>query len=215
MKRGKNGHYIFTETEDDFLRKEYLNIPIKTIAKKWGCAGNVVRRRLKLLGLVIPKELAAQRMRDGEFKKGSEPVNKGKKLEEYMAPEGIENSKRTRFKKGRRPHNFLEGNGHVSIRRDSRTGISYKYLKLGDGHWMELHKHLWEEKHGKLPKQHCLIFKDGNQMNCTLENLELITQAENLRRNREAYLALPEEVKLAIGRLKKIKKAIKNGEQFR
>lgn len=33
---------------------------------------------------------------------------------------------------------------------------------------------LWREAHGDIPKNHLLIFLDGNKMNCTLENLACV-----------------------------------------
>lgn len=47
-----------------------------------------------------------------------------------------------------------------------------------------LHKVLWEERHGPVPDGHRLVFIDGNQGNCTLENLELVTVAEAMARAR-------------------------------
>lgn len=42
---------------------------------------------------------------DTKFQNGREPFNKGKKIEEYTSKQGIENSKKTRFKKGHKPAN--------------------------------------------------------------------------------------------------------------
>lgn len=40
--------------------------------------------------------------------------------------------------------------------------------------WVKKHIYLYEKKYGKLPKDKCLIFLDGNRKNCNLENLMLV-----------------------------------------
>ena len=51
--------------------------------------------------------------------------------------------------------------------------------------WRQLHLIMWEEAHGPIPKGHLVIFKDGNRQNCVLENMALITQAENAVMNKQ------------------------------
>lgn len=46
-----------------------------------------------------------------------------------------------------------------------------------------MHLLLWEEVHGQIPDGHALVFKDGDKTHITLDNLELITRAELMRRN--------------------------------
>lgn len=46
------------------------------------------------------------------------------------------------------------------------------------------HRHLWELVNGEIPKGSSITFKDGNSMNCHLENLELKTQEEIIAANR-------------------------------
>jgi hypothetical protein len=41
----------------------------------------------------------------------------------------------------------------------------------------------WEAVNGPLPAGHAVVFKDGNKHNVALDNLELITRAELMRRN--------------------------------
>jgi len=65
----------------------------------------------------------------------------------------------------------------------NRGGKSYKYICLALGSWKPLHIYNWEKTNGKIPKGHCLWFKNGDTMNCELSNLELITRAENMNRN--------------------------------
>lgn len=107
------------------------------------------------------------------FKKGHEPWNKGKK--------GIHLSPSTQFKKGNEPHN-TKHDGAITIRKDN-SGTTYKYIRLAKSKWELLHRHLWKQEYGDIPKSHIVTFKDGDTMNCELSNLQLISRAENVVRN--------------------------------
>lgn len=39
---------------------------------------------------------------------------------------------------------------------------------------------VWEEKYGRVPKGYCLVYKDGNKNNCSLDNLMLIEKKDML-----------------------------------
>ena len=49
--------------------------------------------------------------------------------------------------------------------------------------WRAVHIVHWEQVNGPLPAGHALVFRDGNKRNICLENLELLTRAELMRRN--------------------------------
>jgi hypothetical protein len=53
----------------------------------------------------------------------------------------------------------------------------YIIIKTGKGRNGWEYKHIWEwEKiNGKIPKDHCLIFLDGNRQNTNIENLYLVS----------------------------------------
>lgn len=60
-----------------------------------------------------------------------------------------------------------------SIRYDKcHDGITCK-IKIGKGHngWVPMHKYVWEQHNGKIPKGHRIIFLDGDGTNCDLSNL--------------------------------------------
>lgn len=54
-----------------------------------------------------------------------------------------------------------------------------------------LHVVVWEEANGPVPKGMIVVFKDGDTMNVTLENLEIITRQEAAARTRQTneYIA--------------------------
>lgn len=80
----------------------------------------------------------------------------------------------TEFKKGHMPHNYKP----VGTERISKDG--YLEIKVEDPKkWKGKHILIWESAHGSIPKNHVVIFADGDKRNFNLENLILITQAQN------------------------------------
>jgi len=126
------------------------------------------------------------------FKQGLIPENKGKKQTEFMSPEAIERTKATRFKKGDIPRNIKQ-TGYERI--DSKDG--YIYIKTEDGFKLK-HRVVWEQHHGTIPPGHNIQFKDGNILNCTIENLYMISRSEQLRQENSMYARYPIDVQLAI-----------------
>lgn len=108
----------------------------------------------------------------GRFEKGHVPPNKGRKG--YVAP----GSEKGWFKKGSTPWDTAPVGTIVE-----REGYLWKKFtdKPGGGrfNWKQLHLLNWEEANGPVPPGHVVIFKDKNPMNTDLENLALVTMAEN------------------------------------
>ena len=118
----------------------------------------------------------------GWYQKGHAPGNKGKKLEEYVTdPERVADIKKriapTQFKKGQKAINEYPL-GTISITTDG-----YKIRKrsmTGDlwERWEFLHRAVWEEHNGPVPKGMTVSFRDSNRLNCDIDNLMLITKGE-------------------------------------
>ncbi|MCY7895122.1 HNH endonuclease [Bacillus vallismortis] len=114
---------------------------------------------------------------DGRFKPGHIPFNKGKK--------GLMcGGKETQFKKGQRALNYRPvGSERVSV-------DGYIEIKVADpGKWRMKHLVLWEEANGPIPKGHCLLFLDGNKLNVSLDNLQLITRSQLVRMNQNGLIS--------------------------
>lgn len=109
-----------------------------------------------------------------------------------MTPELYAKCAPTMFKKGQKSHN-KKPIGYISRRLDKRTGLEYSWIKVGENTWQLYHRVLWEEAHGPIPRGHMVVFRDGNNRNLTIENLELITMAENAKRN-SLWNNYPEDV---------------------
>ncbi|MFQ5631441.1 MAG: HNH endonuclease signature motif containing protein, partial [bacterium] len=108
------------------------------------------------------------------FKKDQTPWNKGMK--------GVHLSPATEFKKGNLPHN-TKHDGAITIREHNRTGILYKYIRVALGEWELLHRHVWAQHHGPVPDSHIVGFKNGDTLDCRIENLYCMSKADNARRN--------------------------------
>lgn len=183
MRRDENGFLTTCTPEDDaFIKANYLELPPQRMADIIGCSETKVKKRMRQLGLIVPRYIIERRIQESRIKKGSTPPNKGKKWDDYMSKEAQERSRKTTFKKGNLPHNCYHEIGKVVIRE--RESERYKMVCLAYGKWRLLHVVNWEKKYGKIPKGHCLWCKNGDTLNCDPDNWELITRAENLRRNR-------------------------------
>lgn len=183
----------FTPEQEAQLRQLYPNTPTKTIAEILGRKLFSIYNKATALGLKKTPEFlqseASGRLQKGQsaspgtcFKKGQTPFNKGKKQSEFMTPEGIEKSKAGCFKKGQMPHNTRKDHD-ISIRAKRTTNEVYKYIRVAPAKWELYHRFLWQQAYGPIPPKMVLTFKDGDTLNCDLDNLELITMAENALRN--------------------------------
>lgn len=112
-----------------------------------------------------------------QFSKGHIPANKGRK----MSPEKYERCCKTMFRKGHKPHNTRH-DGAESIRTD-KNGSRYIYIRIAESKWVPKHVQVWTQTNGPVPDGHNIVFRDGDTLNCALENLECISDAELMRRN--------------------------------
>ena len=133
------------------------------------------------------------------FQKGNTPWNKGIK---GSIPKNV-----TSFQKGLIPKNTRE----VGDTRLDKEG--YIVIKVANKKWIRKHRLIWEQAHGEIPKGYVIRIKDGNKENFSLENMELITCADNMRLN--TMHRFPEELKQTIRLLKKLKKKINEKQDSR
>lgn len=167
----------FTPKEDQFLRANYRSIPAKRMSAMLGRSASTARQRMKRLGLVVPPEITAAFKQQSQFKKGHRAANTGKKQAEYMDAAAIARTKKTRFKKGRSPHN-TKYDGYERISKDG-----YREVRIRKGKFVLKHRMVWEKYRGKIPRGMLIVFKDGNKQNIKLSNLEMISLRENMLRN--------------------------------
>ena len=108
----------------------------------------------------------------GRFEKGMVSHNKGKK----MSPELYEKCKATMFKKGNRPKNALPVGTEIA---DS-TKEHYLKVKVAEPNVWRFKSHVvWEQFHGPIPEGMLIVYLDGNNKNCDITNLALVSKAEH------------------------------------
>ena len=200
---------------NDEIRARYSNEPTINIARDLNISVSKVyyrAHRMKLRKSVeYMKEVAPGRdnlIIHGaafRFKKGNISHNKGVKM-----PDEVYNKvKPTMFKAGAQPHNTLPI-GSIRI-QEKRGDIPYQFIKLSNQNWQPLHRYYWEQVNGKIAKGMVLRFKDGNSMNCELNNLELLTQQQNMMLN--TMHKYPAEIKEVLKLRNKLNKLINGKEQ--
>jgi hypothetical protein len=131
-----------------------------------------------------------------QFKKGNVPYNYGKKMSTLL----YEKCQKTMFKKGRKPHNTKKEG------EESKSIDGYTYVKISDNDWRLKHRVIWEKVNGAIPTDHIVVFKDNNLTNFDINNLLLISKAENMLRN--TIHQYPEPIQQIIKLNNKLKKKI-------
>lgn len=196
---------LWAKEEEDILRQMYTDHFADEIAEKLGRSKLSIYCHAASLGLKSSKEKIIEAGKlschhpnvvASQFKKGHISFNKGKK----MPPEIYEKAKATMFKKGNIPHNYKPvGSERVNV-------DGYVEIKVGDpNRWRLKHRVIWEEANGEIPEGYNVQFKNGNSTDVRLDNLYLISKAEQMKTENSIYARYPEELREVI----RLKGAIK------
>jgi HNH endonuclease len=206
---------LWSEADVAIVRALYPNRLTAEIAAQLKCSIWRVYAKAADLGLKkTPEFLASEESgifikgtKLGErwrFPKGHVPTNKGLRRPGYHRGR----MRQTQFKKGCRSgvaaRNWVpvgtiltDSEGYLRIKvREAEHGkepSGYGNMKV----WPLLNRHIWEQAKGPIPPKHLVVFKDGDRKNCAIENLELISMADNARRN-TMWRRLPRELAEAI-----------------
>lgn len=167
-------NHIWTKKEDAVLKKHFRKMLYPEIAKMMGFTERQVTNRITKLGIRLSEKELERRKKLRQFVKGQISWNKGLRLP------NVPNS--GQFKKGSVPKN-TKYDGAVVLRKRTRRNGDYLFIRIAKMKWLLLHNYLWIKHHGKIPKGMVVRFKDGDHLNCNIENLELISRKENLLRN--------------------------------
>jgi hypothetical protein len=198
---------FWTEQEIKFLQDNYSDMLTGDIAIILGRPLSGVYGKANSLGIFKSKEYIAKLLeheskklaefgKNYQFKKNQIPYNYGQK----MSTEMYNKCKKTFFKKGNKPYNTKK-NGDERIDADG-----YTYVKIADKNWQLKQRLIWENANGPIPADSIVIFKDKNIENFNINNLQMITKAENMQRN--TIHQYPEQIKQIIILNNKLKKQI-------
>jgi hypothetical protein len=191
----------WTPAEDAVLRARYPDDQTADIARDLGLNIGRVYQRAGKLGLhksaAFMASDAAGRIQRGrtdprmvatQFQKGQVPANKGLRRPGWSAGRMRE----TQFKKGRPAH---EARNYVPIgtekydvkRKTTVRKITDDPSIVPTMRWRPVHVLVWEAENGPVPEGHIVVFKKGLKTlvsaDITVDRLDLVTLAENMRRN--------------------------------
>ena len=164
-----------TEEQKQFIRDNYQKMIYIDLAKTLQTSERRVTNFIRKAGLRLTQQEFERRKSIGMFRKGQISWNKGLSLP------NIRNS--GQYTKGQTPKNTLHDGAITFRRRKNRPNNDYYWIRISQNKWQQLHVYLWEKKYGEVSAGYIVRFKDGNHLNCKIENLELITRAQHLRKN--------------------------------
>lgn len=177
----------WTPDEERRVRESYPNTETKLLAAEFNCKESQLHALARKLQVLKSKEFLSEFFRksaenarkagiNSRFKPGHNTWNKGI---HYVAGG---RSAETRFK----PHSLPKNYKPVGSERFHKEG--YLQRKITDtGYpprdWVMVHHLVWRAAGNQIPKGHVLVFRDGDKTNFALENLELISRSDLMRRN--------------------------------
>ena len=187
--------------EDEIIRHLFPVNATQQVAELIDRTTSAVFQRARILGVKkCPDYLATSAFRFNgseqaskahRFKPGQAPHNKGRSQAEWMPAKSRRKVKATQFKPGQLSGMAARNYKPVGTLRINHDGCLER--KVTDDHpvparrWVSVHRLVWEAANGPVPKGHLVVFKPGKQTTdpdrITLDRLELITRAENMRRN--------------------------------
>lgn len=203
MKSYKKNHHLKSGTPGGVPKGTYSDVYPAHIAEHIRSNHNGIgpKRMAQLLNETFGTDYTAAQLKGyyanhglnsgltGRFEKGHIPPNKGRKG--YCAP----GAEKGHFKSGHTPHNKTPI-GTILVKSDG-----YLWQKVGEGcrDWRQLSHILWEQANGPIPDGYRLIYKDGDKLNCHLDNLALVTLAENVVMNTKGLRSeVPEHTETGI-----------------
>lgn len=178
----------YTKEQDKFLIKNVKGITLKELTNKFNKHFNSNLSESAIANRKNKLHLSSG-ITGGQFKKGHNTFNKGKKWNEYMSKESQKKSLKTCFKKGNIPHN------HRKIGSERTNVDGYIEIKIAEpNQWQLKHRYLYEKKYGKIPAGYNIIFLDRNRKNFDLSNLKLVSKAEDLIMNNNKLFSTDKDI---------------------
>lgn len=148
----------WTPSQTKFLKENFGSMTRIEMAQKLGRSEGAVKRRLYDLGL----------------RKSTEQLSKI-----YQRPNAGQ------FKPGHLPHNTAPDR-KIGL-RTSKSGYQDLYYRIGRANWKRLKILVWEKYNGPVPAGMVVRLIDGNPLNVSIDNLELVDRELNLFYNSPKY----------------------------
>lgn len=187
----------YTKKQLDFIRDGFK----KLSAPELTSAFNKKFEETKTVGAIkaVTGNHRFKSGRTGHFKKSHTPWNAGTK--------GLVRPNSGNFDKGHVPANrkplgherICSKDGYILIKvaePNPYTGAPTRYR----------HKHhvVWEAENGPIPDNHVVSFRDGDKINCSIDNLTLLSRNELRYLNYYSYSELPIEMRKSMRALARL-----------
>lgn len=203
----------WTQEEIDTLSRLYPNHYASEIAEILGRGISSIHCKAQSLGLESSREKIQRTGYEASkspasiaarFQKGSVPLNKGKKV----SPEIYSKMQPTMFKKGQTPLNHRDvGSERVNV-------YGYIEIKVAEpNRWRLKHRIIWEQVNGTIPRGYNVQFKNHNPLDCRIENLYLISKAEQMAKENSLWAKYPKEIQEIIHLKGVVNRAIHKAEK--
>ena len=187
----------FIEMAPYYLDKELsqmFNMPKGTVS------GIQHKRNIKKTAEI--QQIREQKRKESEFKKGSIPHNKGRKMTE----ETYKKVQDTMFKKGNKPSNWKPA-GYERITSDGFIMFKPDY----SSRFVLKARYIYQKHHNVvLTKQDVVRYKDNNKLNLDIDNLYVQKRGKLVVENHFLY---PTEILSTTRLIKKIQNFINNAEK--
>lgn len=203
----------FTTEDLQTIRLNYPDFPTFLIAHVLGRSESAVYQAARKLGMrksarYLASPWACRLRREDSpgiahrFPKGHVPANKGLRRPGFAPGRMAETQFKKGEKRGAAKHNYVPiGTEKVDPKRKVlMRKVTDDPSIFPAQRWRPVHVLVWEVAHGPVPEGHICVFRPGNKTfvadEITADKLEVISLAENMRRN--TIHNWPEEIKKAM-----------------
>lgn len=175
-----NGVKAYTQEQLDFVSGN-RTLPHADLTAAFNKRFGTSKSRDAIHSLCARKEWKTGRT--GRFEKGHKPWNIGTK-DVCRANSGS-------FRRGNIPLNHKPVGSERICAKDG-----YILVKVAEPNvYKHKHRVLWESVYGKIPDGMLLRFRDGNRLNCDMDNLHLVTRQVHCYLNKNGYSSVPADLR--------------------
>lgn len=197
-KLGLVSGFQYTEKQLDWLKENAGKYSRKELTELFNQTFNENRTEQAIKRVCVKHGFLASST--GRFQKGNKPWTANISREEYLTHFSDDSRQKQLdcLEKGRRKYKL----GDTVIRKID--GIPYAYILIDEGGrsaWRRRlypkGRYVWEQHNGKMPENSVIIFLDGNQLNCNIENLMCIHNQDKIQFTTNGWWQSDKEVKIA------------------
>lgn len=154
---------LFNDAQVEWIKKGYRHLSLNELLHAFNFEFHADIKLSQMRAFVKNHKIKSGRT--GHFPKGQLPWNTG--------TVGVIKANSGTFKKGKQPVN------HKPVGSERLNVDGYIEVKTEEPSiWKLKHRVIWEESNGPIPIGHKIVFHDGDKLNCCIENLRILSNAE-------------------------------------